>query len=147
MHLKRFLEWIGLKERLHVREQKIPHVNEGEVWWASLGENIGFEINGKSKLFTRPVIIFKKLNKGFYFVIPASTQAREGTWYASFIQKGVKQVACLHQARSIDYRRLYSKLGQMDERDWRNIVLNFEKLYLGKKFPAISGRVVGNPQK
>lgn len=147
MHLKRFLEWIGLKEKLHGRVQTIPHVNEGEVWWASLGENIGFEINGKSQLFTRPVIIFKKLNKGFYFVIPASTQPRSGTWYASFTQKGKHQVACLHQARSIDYRRLYSKLGQLDERDWMNLTLNFEKLYFKTKFPAISDGVVGNPQK
>jgi hypothetical protein len=30
------------------------------------------EINGKSRLFSRPVIIFKKLAPGFYLVIPRS---------------------------------------------------------------------------
>jgi hypothetical protein len=30
----------------------------------------GSEIGGKSKLFSRPVIIFRKLAHGFYFVIP-----------------------------------------------------------------------------
>lgn len=40
MHIKRFLEWIGLKEKLHTSSQAIPHVSEGQIWWASLGENI-----------------------------------------------------------------------------------------------------------
>lgn len=74
MHLKNFLEWIGFKEKLHFSNQKIPHVSEGQIWWTSIGENIGFEMNGKSRLFTRPVIIFKKLSNMFYFVIPLTTK-------------------------------------------------------------------------
>lgn len=42
--MKRFLEWIGLKEKLHNSEHKPPLVSEGDMWWASFGENIGSEI-------------------------------------------------------------------------------------------------------
>lgn len=130
MYIKRFFEWICLKERLHGKLSKAPYVNEGEIWWASIGENVGSEINGKSKLFSRPVIIFRKLAHGFYFVIPTTTQNRSGNWYVVFIQGGEARAACLHQARSIDYRRLYSKLGELDPLDFSDIKKGFGKLYL-----------------
>ena len=130
MHIKRFLEWIGLKQRLHSGQQQIPHVSEGQIWWASLGENIGYEINGKSKDFTRPVLIFKKLSRGFYFVIPLTTQAHSGTWYVCYKQGGKNITACLHQARAMDYRRLHRKLGVVDDADLRQVKDGFKKLYL-----------------
>ena len=90
---------------------------------------MGSEINGKSRLFSRPVIIFKKLAHGFYFVVPTTTQAREGTWFVSFRQKDKTMVACLHQARAIDHRRLSSKLGTIDDEDFERIQGGFRKLY------------------
>jgi mRNA interferase MazF len=104
-------------------------VNEGEIWWASLGENVGFEINGKSKDFTRPVILSKKLTHNFYLIIPLSTKAKSGTWYVPFKQGGVEMVACLSQIRTIDYRRLHSKLGEIDPEDFKRIKTGFLNLY------------------
>ncbi|MEK9159339.1 MAG: type II toxin-antitoxin system PemK/MazF family toxin [Patescibacteria group bacterium] len=129
MHVKRFLEWIGLKERLDSKISGAPFVNEGEIWWASLGENIGYEINGKSKDFTRPIIIFKKLTHDFYLVVPLSTKMKNGTWYIPFKQRGVEMVACLSQVRSIDYRRLHSKFGELDPEDFKRIKMGFLSLY------------------
>ncbi len=130
MRVKRFLEWIGLKEKLHLSLQQAPYVSEGQVWWASLGENIGFEIDGKSNQFTRPVIIFKKLSNGFYFVIPLTSRFRLGSWYVSCNLKGMEQIACLHQVRAIDYRRLYSKLGRLDDLEYKKVKEGFVRLYL-----------------
>lgn len=127
--MKRFLEWIGLKEKLHDHQYRPPLVSEGDIWWTSIGENVGSEINGKSTLFSRPVIIFKKLAHGFYFVIPTTTQAREGSWYVAFRQKEKEMVACLHQARAIDYRRLSSKLGTLDDKDIGRVKSSFLNLY------------------
>lgn len=129
MHIKQFFEWIGLKKKLHLSEQQIPFVSEGQVWWASLGENVGFEINGKSNLFTRPVIILKKLSNRFYFVLPLTTKLRNGNWYINCHLKGKAQIACLHQARAIDYRRLYSKLGRLDDLEYKKIKEGFLNLY------------------
>ncbi len=128
--MKQFLEWIGLKERLHNISDKPPLVSQGDIWWASIGENVGSEVNGKSTLFSRPVIIFKKLAHGFYFVIPTTTKIREGTWYVKFRQRERDMVACLHQARAIDYRRLSSKLGTLDDEDYSRIKSGFSSLYL-----------------
>jgi hypothetical protein len=38
---KRFLEWLKLKEKIHIKTSEPPSINEGEIWWASLGENVG----------------------------------------------------------------------------------------------------------
>jgi mRNA interferase MazF len=108
--LKRFSEWFGLKKKLHERQQTPPLVFEREVWWASVGENVGSEINGKSALFSRPVIIYKKLSHGFYFVIPTTTQKKEGNWFVHVRYQRTDMTACLHQARAIDHRRLSSRL-------------------------------------
>lgn len=130
MHAKRFLEWIGLKERLDSKISSAPFVNEGEIWWASLGENVGFEINGKSEDFTRPVLIFRKLSNGFYFVIPLTTQIHTGTWYVNYEHHRNPVTACLHQARAIDHRRLHRKLGEIDSVDFARIKDGFRNLYL-----------------
>ncbi|TSC76682.1 MAG: hypothetical protein G01um101433_739, partial [Parcubacteria group bacterium Gr01-1014_33] len=45
--MKRFLEWIGLKEKLHSAVHSAPLVSEREIWWVSIGENVGSEIDGK----------------------------------------------------------------------------------------------------
>jgi hypothetical protein len=55
----------GLQTKVASGTQSPPLVTAGDIWWASIGENVGSEINGKSRLFSRPVIIFKKLAHGF----------------------------------------------------------------------------------
>lgn len=129
MTLKQFATWIGLKECLHNKNHTPPYVSEGDIWWASLGENIGSEINGKSALFSRPVIIHRKLAHGFYFVIPTTTQQRQGSWYVPFRQKGKLMIACLHQSRAIDHRRLSSKLGELDAADFAKVQTGFRNIF------------------
>lgn len=128
--MKEFLKWIKLKEKLDKNEHKVPYVSEGDIWWSSLGENIGSEITGKSELFSRPVIIFRKLTHGFYFVIPTTTKDKKGSWYVSFIHKDKKITANLHQVRTIDYRRLSNKIGSLDEEDFCKIKVGFKDLYI-----------------
>ena len=53
---------------------------------------MGSEIGGKSNKFTRPVIIFRKLSHGFYFVIPTSTKEKDGSWYVKFTQQTLLQL-------------------------------------------------------
>lgn len=130
MFVKKFSQWIGLKEKLHNQQHKPPHVSEGEIWWISIGENVGSEINGKSERFSRPVIIYRKLAHEFYFVIPTTTQEKTGTWFVPFKQKGESMTACLHQARSIDYRRLSNKLGELDDTDFEKVKTGFRNIYI-----------------
>ncbi len=127
--MKKFMEWLGLKEHLHGGAHQPPHVSVGDIWWVSLGENVGSEIDGKNELFSRPVIIYKKLAHGFYFTIPTTTKTRVGTWYVSVRHQEKDMAACLHQVRTIDYRRLSSKLGTLDDADMIRVKEGFNNLY------------------
>ena len=127
--VKRFLEWIALKEKLHNVKKNPPLVSESEIWWISFGENVGSEMNGKSKLFSRPGIIFKKLSRGFYLVAPTTSQQKDGSWYVQINLESKKTFICLHQVRAIDYRRLSTRLGKIDSDDFKKVKDAFWKLY------------------
>ena len=63
--------WLELKIRLWTKKDEVVF-KQGEIWWCSLGFNLGEEIFGKGEKFTRPVLIFKiyrKLFMGFYLLL------------------------------------------------------------------------------
>jgi mRNA interferase MazF len=127
--MKRFLEWIGIKQNLDDREHQPPLISEGDLWWCAVGENVGIEVNGKSKDFTRPVIILKKFGRLGFLGIPTTTQARTGTWFVPFLHKGISETAVLSQARVLSYKRLHSKMGTLDETDFQNIKEAYVRLF------------------
>ena len=128
MEEKHFKKWIGLKENLHFNA-KTPQILEGEVWWCSLGENVGIEINGKSARFTRPVVVMKKLSRLGFMGIPLTSQEKTGSWYAEFKFLGKKQFAAVCQARVVSVSRLHSKIGQIPKSDLDIIKKAFHNLY------------------
>lgn len=130
--IKRFLEWIHLKEKLHCSTHKPPLFREGEVWWCSVGENVGSEINGKSDLFSRPVLIFKKLSSSTFLGIPTSSQDRVGSWYVSISLHEKTSVVILSQTRVFDYKRLSNRIGRIDSTNMKKVKTGFSNLFLPK---------------
>ena len=127
--IKRFLEWIGLKEKIHNNNSIPPLFNEGEIWWCAVGENVGIEINGKGKLFSRPVFVYKKLSKDGFLGIPLSTQDKKGSWYVEINFKGEKDIANLSQIRIFSAYRMYEIMGSLDNKDITKIKNGFLRLY------------------
>lgn len=82
--MKKFDEWNIVKKELDIKFKNIIP-KEREVYWACIGENIGFEQNGKGCDFSRPVLILKRLSKHIFFGIPLSTQEKTGTFFYSFL--------------------------------------------------------------
>lgn len=128
--IKRFAEWLMLKEKLHNNIHKPPVFKDGKVWWCSIGENVGYEINGKSDKFSRPVIVFKKLSSGTFLGIPTSSLLKQGSWYVSIMVNGAQNCAILSQGRVFDYKRLYNKIGRLSASDYKKVKTGFKKLYL-----------------
>lgn len=144
--IKRFIEWITLKEKLHNISTKTPLFKEGEVWWVSIGENVGVEINGKGNKFSRPVYVFKKLSNDGFLGIPLSTQKKEGSWYVNIKHKSIESVAMLGQVKIISSKRLLEKHGELDKNDIIKIKNGFYNLYIGRKFVPSEDGVVGKSQ-
>ncbi|MES2224635.1 MAG: type II toxin-antitoxin system PemK/MazF family toxin [Patescibacteria group bacterium] len=127
--VKRFSEWMKVKQKFDEQIENQAYFKELEVWWSVVGENIGVEIGGKGAVFSRPVLIYKKLSKESFLAIPLSTQAKEGSWYISFDFKNQKICANLAQVRILSSRRLYEKMGEVTANDFAKVKSGFLRLY------------------
>ena len=127
--MKKFLEWIKVKETIDEREHHAPLTTEGDLWWCAIGENVGVEVGGKSRNFTRPVVIIKKFGRLGFLGIPTTTKERNGTWYVTFIHKGVHETAMLSQARIFSYKRLDRKMGTLDGEDFKKVKEAYIRLF------------------
>ena len=136
---KNFPTWMRLKQNIH-NVGRLPAIKEGEIWWAAVGENIGVEINGKNDVFSRPVLVFKKLSRYGFMAIPLTSQKHEGDWYISFEFKKKVSIASLAQARTMSVSRLYRRMGTIPNTDLELVREGFQRLYAKKISPRPGGR-------
>jgi mRNA interferase MazF len=104
------LDWCKVKLFLWDKKSDVQF-KEGEVWWCSVGINVGVEILGKGKDFERPILIFRKFGQNSFLGIPLTTQLKNGTWYVPTTVRGKEGRAALNQMRVFDKRRLINKIG------------------------------------
>lgn len=89
--------------------------HEREVWWCALGANIGYEQDGNSELFTRPVVILSKFNLDACLIVPLTAKPKKGIYYFPVGNvSGREAVAVLSQIRFVDRKRLALKIATMD---------------------------------
>ena len=50
-----FPGWHRHKEQLHAQHHT-PTFQEREIWWCSVGVNVGHEMDGKNQFYNRPVL-------------------------------------------------------------------------------------------
>ena len=95
---------------------------DGEVWLAGIGENIGFEEDGKGFGFNRPVLILKKFNKFLCHIVPLSTTEKRGKYYLEIDTHTRKNsIVLLSQNRTIDSLRLFRKIGFVSKENLFNV--------------------------
>lgn len=126
--VQRFIFWTNRKITVHFQDRAEFYFYEREVWWASLGENVGSETNGKNFHFERPVVIIKKFSKDMLFVIPTTTKTKIGTWYLPIAYDAVKTQAILAQARTISAKRLIRKIGNLSPAQFQPLMEGFISL-------------------
>jgi mRNA interferase MazF len=102
--------WNNLKKSLS--EKQRTYFNKGEIWFVSLGKNIGDEEDGKNENFERPVVIIRKFNNNIFLGVPLTSQDKEGKFYQKL--ESFKAIAILSQVRLFDAKRLLRKIGKLD---------------------------------
>ena len=116
-----FDKWNELKKKLHTRDEKILF-HEREIWWCSLGVNIGFEENGKNEMFERPVLILRKFNKYILWVLPLTRSKKDGDFYYRITQgEEYDSVVILSQIRLISSKRLLRKMRMLKLSEFEDI--------------------------
>lgn len=119
---KLIFEWHKVKIGIQVSEDKNNlYFYEKDVWWASIGVNIGHEEDGKNRRFERPVLILKKFNKHLILVIPLSSKVKNDKFYYYKFSRGVFISAMICQIRLISSKRLFRKIGRVNSKDFNEI--------------------------
>jgi mRNA interferase MazF len=121
MFSKPFGKWTELKRSLE--ELSVKHnFNEREIWWCSLGINIGYEQDGKHEMFERPVLILRKYSKDFLLIAPFTSAEKDGGYYFPVTFCGKKSRLILSQQRAVSAKRLSRKMSIVGRLMFGNIV-------------------------
>lgn len=117
---KDFENWSEIKPDIHSKD-KVPLFQEKQIWWCSVGVNIGYEIDGKNginsttKLFTRPVLIYKKLGHYTFLGIPLTSKQKNGSWFHQIDLKNKKSTLIFSQIRMFDAKRLTNRIEKLSD--------------------------------
>jgi mRNA interferase MazF len=118
---KDFDSWNKLKKSLSTGESNV-FFHKREIWYCSLGKNIGYEEDGKNELFERPILIIKKFNNDIFLAIPLTSSKKDNKYYFKYKLEGREYSGILSQIRLLDKKRLSRKIGMMKESDFKNII-------------------------
>ena len=103
-----------------------------EVWWCSLGLNIGHEQDGKHAAFERPVLVLRKFNRESVLVVPITSQLKRTPYHVRFIHDGIEYTVIISQVRLLSTRRLRRRIFRMPE-DMYGEVLSALQQMIGQR--------------
>ncbi len=139
---KDFWTWHTLKSRIHAKEREVLF-HAQEVWWCSLGANVGVEADGKHTLFERPVIIFRKLNSDMFWGLPLTSKEKQSqAFYFRLFLLGKNQIVLLSQMRVLSSKRLIRRLTKLSDTEF--LSLNTKMLAYINKTDPLRGPQVPN---
>jgi mRNA-degrading endonuclease toxin of MazEF toxin-antitoxin module len=124
---KDFWAWHGQKEKIHNENERV-FFHEGEIWWCSLGANIGFEQDGKNDTFERPIVVFRKFNKEIFWALPITTQEKHGRFYFPYRHDTKIFSVILSQIRLLDGKRLLRKIRSFSKAEFYGLEKAFYSL-------------------
>lgn len=112
-----------------LRDRVRLQFSEREVWFASLGDVIGNEINGKGLMKCRPVLILKKFTRETFLALPMTSHIKNGTYYYAINFRGNPGVIVLNQGRMLDSKRLMRRVGLIPQAEYHKIKQSFVALF------------------
>lgn len=108
---KDFDEWNERKKFINDELDTLPY-QERDIWWCSIGINIGFEEDGDGERSERPVLIIHGFSRHICWAIPLTTSMKENPYHFQLgIVNGEPSSAIISQMRPIDTQRLLNKIG------------------------------------
>jgi mRNA interferase MazF len=124
---KEFDQWNNRKKTIDYNKRFILPKKK-EVWWSSIGVNIGSEEDGKNKEFERPVLVVKAFNEEVFLGIPITSSSKfNKKYYFSVSLNNKNCFLILSQIRLFSTKRLSRKIGSIANEEFAEM-----KKVLGK---------------
>jgi mRNA-degrading endonuclease toxin of MazEF toxin-antitoxin module len=121
MEDKDFDNWNELKKILN-EKQNTPFANSREIWWCSIGVNIGTEEDGKNELFERPIIILRVLNKNTLRIAPLTSKEKSDKHNFTISYNNRTGSVILSQIKTISTKRLSRKMARLDKKQYEKLM-------------------------
>jgi mRNA interferase MazF len=123
---KDFDTWNTIKKTVGSNKTR-PLVKRGEIFWCSVGVNVGVEYDGKGEYFLRPVLILKKYSNEIVFGVPLTTKGKKGDWYCKLphLIYGEESFAVLNQAKVYDTKRFKESMGELSKKNLDIVLEHF----------------------
>lgn len=122
---KDFDEWNKEKKKLDGHNHNIEF-HEREIWWCSIGINIGSEQHSQTSDFSRPVLVIKKFTRGIFWGIPLTKKIKKADFRMHLNVGEIQNDLLVLQMRSYDRKRLIRKIVTVPKEDFINVT-NFIK--------------------
>ena len=124
--MKDFDDWNIKKKELS--ETNRTYFSKGDIWFASIGKNIGDEEDGKNLNFERPILIARKFNNNVFLAVPlTSNSQKEGKYYHKLISFP-GSTAILSQVRLFDAKRLLRNIGKLKNQELKEVKMKIGKI-------------------
>ncbi len=123
---KDFDRWNELKKNIESRNI-LPFCYAREIWWSSLGLNVGSEEDGKNDVFERPVLILRVLNVNMVRVLPLTSTIKNDRNHVSIKYGDKFSSVKLSQLKTISTKRLTRKIAQIDPMQFEIIVKSLKE--------------------
>ena len=125
---KDFDAWNKIKKETNIK-QLPPLFSEREIWWCTLGINIGSEEDGKGINYLRPVLVLRKFNKGIFYGLPITSKAKDDEFHISINSGEIKGSIILSQMRLIDSKRLSHLAGKITSDELKKVKKKLKALF------------------
>lgn len=103
------------------------YFNKGEIWFASIGKNIGDEEDGKNEYFERPLLVVRKFNNHLFLGVPLTSQKKKGAYYHQ-LSSFPNSTVILSQVRPFDSKRLLRKMHRITAEELKEIKIKVSNL-------------------
>lgn len=127
--LKDFDGWIEKKKETHYRKSLPPQFKERDIWWVSVGVNVGFEEDGKNGNYVRPALIIKKFSRDLFLGAPMSTKLKDNKYYVKVTVKGNVVSVLTSQIRVFSSKRMWNKLAELGENDFGIVLTEVKNFF------------------
>jgi len=128
MSIEQFDKWNRLKKEIAITNSYLTF-KVREIYWLKVGQNIGYETQGKGEEFLRPVLIFRKFSKDTFLGIPLTTSTKDDMFHYKFnYKRGKESCASLSQIKLFDAKRVNQKDGKMSVENFNELKEKLKKL-------------------
>ena len=126
--MKEYDAWNEKKKGLETRIT-LPQFSERDIWWCSLGLNVGYEEDGKGDQFERPVCVLRKFSKEVFVGLPLTSAVKDSKYYFPHSLHETDGSIILSQGRLLSAKRLQRKLGRMSPHKFEELKSKYLRLF------------------